>query len=73
MFSLPEATAGRFLALNTASLSALGYENNLSRPAIQFWNDTRHLEEKSKLKAKYESNQAFAQSWPEPLARQHHS
>jgi broad specificity phosphatase PhoE len=68
-----EPATGRFLALNTASLSALGYENNLSRLAIRFWNDTHHLEEKSKLKAKYESNQTFTQSWPEPLARQHHS
>ena len=40
-----EPAAGRFLALNTASLSALGYENNLSRPAIRFWNGTHHLEE----------------------------
>jgi hypothetical protein len=68
-----EPAAGRFLALNTASLSALGHENNLSRPAIRFWNDTHHLEGKSKLKSKYESDPTFTQSWPEPLARQHHS
>jgi probable phosphoglycerate mutase len=36
--------AGRFFVLNTASVSALGYENSLARPAIRFWNDTRHLE-----------------------------
>ena len=34
---------GRFLMLSTASLSALGYENRLEQPAIQFWNDTRHV------------------------------
>jgi broad specificity phosphatase PhoE len=37
-----EPAAGKFFMLNTASLSALSYENDLSRPAIQFWNDTRH-------------------------------
>ncbi len=30
--------------LSTASLSALGYENELSRPVIRFWNDTRHVD-----------------------------
>jgi len=34
----------RFFMLSTASLSALGYENDLSRPVIRFWNDTRHVE-----------------------------
>src|SRR5262245_15469455 len=63
-----EPAAGRFLSPNTASLSALAYEHNLSRPAICFWNDTHHLEEKSKLKSKYESDPTFAQSWTEPLA-----
>jgi hypothetical protein len=29
--------------LNTASLSALGYENSLSQPVIRLWNDTRHV------------------------------
>ncbi|MGC2492165.1 histidine phosphatase family protein [Candidatus Binatus sp.] len=29
--------------LSTASLSALGYEHNLSQPAIQLWNDTNHV------------------------------
>jgi broad specificity phosphatase PhoE len=31
------------LMLNTASLSALSYENALSRPAIALWNDTHHI------------------------------
>ncbi len=37
-----EPAAGKFFMLSTASLSALSYENDLSHPAIQFWNDTRH-------------------------------
>lgn len=33
----------RYFMLSTASLSALGYEHDLSRPVIQFWNDTHHV------------------------------
>ncbi len=35
-----EPAAGRCFMLRTASLSALGYENNLSLPVIEFWDDT---------------------------------
>lgn len=38
-----EPAAGRFFALNTASLSAIGYESSLSQPVIRLWNDTRHV------------------------------
>jgi broad specificity phosphatase PhoE len=38
-----EPAAGRFFLLNTASLSALGYEHNRSQPVIQLWDDTRHV------------------------------
>jgi probable phosphoglycerate mutase len=38
-----EPHSGRFFMLKTASLSALGYENDLSRPVIEFWDDTRHV------------------------------
>ena len=33
----------RSFMLSTASLSALGYENQLSRPVIRLWNDTQHV------------------------------
>ena len=33
--------AGKLFMLDTASLSALSYEHELSSPAIRFWNDTR--------------------------------
>jgi broad specificity phosphatase PhoE len=38
----PSQNARAFM-LSTASLSALGYENDLSRPVIRFWNDTHHV------------------------------
>jgi hypothetical protein len=34
---------GKSLMLGTASLSALGYEHDISHPAIQLWNDTHHV------------------------------
>ena len=38
------SNARRFM-LSTASLSAVGYENELSRPVIRLWNDTHHVGE----------------------------
>jgi broad specificity phosphatase PhoE len=35
--------AGRYFLLSTASLSALGYEHDLSQPVIRLWDDTRHV------------------------------
>jgi len=40
-----EPTANsRYFMLSTASLSALGYEHDITRPVIRFWNDTRHVD-----------------------------
>jgi broad specificity phosphatase PhoE len=38
-----DVATGRFFMLSTASLSALGYEHNLSRPVIRLWDDDRHV------------------------------
>jgi broad specificity phosphatase PhoE len=40
---LEPISMGRYLLLNTASLSALSYEHNLSEPAIRLWNDDHHV------------------------------
>jgi probable phosphoglycerate mutase len=45
---LPGTSNARRFMLTTASLSALGYENTLSRPVVRLWNDTRHVEEAEK-------------------------
>jgi probable phosphoglycerate mutase len=34
----------KFFMLSTASLSALGYEHERSRPVVRLWNETRHVE-----------------------------
>jgi broad specificity phosphatase PhoE len=38
-----EPGAGRYFLLSTASVSALGYEHNLSHAVIRLWDDTRHV------------------------------
>jgi len=35
--------SGRYFALSTASLSALGYEHAPSRPVVCLWDDTHHV------------------------------
>ena len=37
--------AGGYFLLSTASLSAVGYEQNRSRPVIRLWNDDHHVVE----------------------------
>jgi len=39
-----EPAGGRYLLLGTAALCILGYEHNLTEPAIRLWNDTHHLD-----------------------------
>ena len=38
-----DAAFGRYFVLSTASVSALGYEHNLSEPVIRLWDNTRHV------------------------------
>jgi probable phosphoglycerate mutase len=38
-----EAAGGRHFLLGTASLSALGYEHDLSQPVIRLWDETSHV------------------------------
>ena len=37
-----EPIIGKYLMLDTASLSALSYEHDMRDPAIRFWNNTGH-------------------------------
>ncbi len=39
-----EAAGGRYLLLDTSSLSILGYEHNLAEPAIRLWNESHQPE-----------------------------
>jgi probable phosphoglycerate mutase len=48
---LEPSANSRYFMLSTASLSALGYENDVSRPVIRFWNDTRHVDEEPAVAA----------------------
>jgi probable phosphoglycerate mutase len=38
------SVGARSFMLSTASLSALGYENDLNQPVIRLWNETHHVE-----------------------------
>jgi len=40
---LEPTQSSRYFMLNTASLSAVGYEHDLSRPVIRLWNDDHHV------------------------------
>lgn len=38
-------SAGQYFVASPAGLGCLGYEHDISEPAIRLWNDTRHLAE----------------------------
>ena len=40
---LSPGTGGRYFLLSPASLSAVSYEHDLSRPVIRLWNDDHHV------------------------------
>jgi len=46
-----DAGAGALFVLETASVSMLGYEHDLSEPAIRLWNDIRHVRQGSAASA----------------------
>lgn len=41
---LEPSVSGMSFLLSTASLSAVGYDQDLSRPVIRLWNDTHHVQ-----------------------------
>lgn len=41
--ALGPGVGGRYFVLSPASLSAIGYENDFSRPVIRLWNDDHHV------------------------------
>lgn len=41
---LDPSVNGMSFLLSTASLSAVGYDHDLSRPVIRLWNDTHHVD-----------------------------
>lgn len=47
-----EPLAGSLFVLNTASMSILSYEHELSRPVMLLWDDTSHLENEPTQKSK---------------------
>jgi broad specificity phosphatase PhoE len=59
------AAAGKYLLLSTASVSALSYENNLSGPVIQLWNDTRHVKASNLKETDVQTKLKETSLWPQ--------
>jgi broad specificity phosphatase PhoE len=59
------ALGGRYFLLSTASVSVLGYENDISQPAIQLWNDTSHLKASNHRGADAEGRPKETSLWPQ--------
>jgi broad specificity phosphatase PhoE len=60
------AVAGKYLLLSTASLSALGYENNQTSPVIRLWNDTKHVRAASNLRdTDVQTRVKESSAWPQ--------
>jgi broad specificity phosphatase PhoE len=57
------AAAGSYLMLSTASLSAVGYENKLSAPVIELWNDTGHVKASTPKGNEVQSPAKETSSW----------
>jgi len=59
------AVGGKYFLLSTASVSVLGYENNLSTPVIQLWNDTRHVKASNMAEAGVKTRPKENSLWPQ--------
>lgn len=58
-----ELVAARFFALDPASVSILGFENDWSRPIVSLWNDVGHLGPPSR-----QGRPVDAPTWTEPVS-----
>ena len=59
------AGTGRYLLLSTASVSLLGYENKLTAPVIELWNDTRHVKASNTKGADIQTQAEVTSTWPQ--------
>jgi broad specificity phosphatase PhoE len=60
-----EAASGKYFSLSTASVSVLGYEEDLSQPVIQLWNDAGHVGASNNKGAEAEPRPKETTLWPQ--------